>query len=123
MISDNTELTGSYVCTPFCNGREVSKEVVWEAKSHEQVYLTNRFCCSKRALIHVRMLLLCTASGLMLNSDITELSLKGCHIGPDGMAHLSQALKTLINLKSLDLSGNRFGSDGVNNLGMSQDHD
>ncbi len=59
----------------------------------------------------------------MLNSDITELSLKGCHIGPGGMTHLSQGLKALINLKLLDLSGNRFGSDGANNLGMSENHD
>ncbi len=59
----------------------------------------------------------------MLNSDITELSLKGCHIGPDGMAHLSNGLRTLSNLKLLDLSGNRFGSDGANNLGMSQNRD
>ncbi len=59
----------------------------------------------------------------MLNSDITELSLKGCRIDPGGMAHLSQALKTLSNLKLLDLSGNRFGPDGANNLGMSQNPD
>ncbi len=59
----------------------------------------------------------------MLNSDITELSLKGCHIGPGGMSHLSPALKTLTNLKLLDLSGNRFGSDGANNLGMSRNYD
>ncbi len=73
--------------------------------------------------MYTRVFFLFLASGLMLNSDITELSLNGCNIGPGSMTHLSHGLKTLSNLKSLDLSGNRFGSVGANNLGMSRNYD
>ena len=60
-----------------------------------------------------------TASALRENtqSGLTELRLWGCHIDPEGISHLVQALHVNTTLRVLDLSYNTIDSKSAEHLG------
>ena len=58
-----------------------------------------------------------TASALRENTSLTELRLWGCHIDPEGISHLVQALHVNTTLRVLDLGENTVDSKGAEHLG------
>ena len=58
-----------------------------------------------------------TASTLRGNTVLTELRLRGCHIGAEGTSHLAQALCDITTLRVLDLSWNTVDSQATRHLG------
>ena len=57
------------------------------------------------------------AHTLTENTTLTQLYLRGCDIGADGLDLLSLSLSTKSCLQHLNLRENKFGSEGAKYLG------